>query len=60
MEAAGYQRTVHAGAQKCMVVVDWMGIPVAAEVMGMLVADTIVAPVALACGARGAPGVALE
>lgn len=43
-----------------MVVVDWMGIPAAAVVMGTLVADTIVALVALAYDARGAPGVALE
>ncbi len=51
MEAAGPQRTVHAGARKCMVAVDSMGI---------LVADTIVASVALACDAQGASGVALE
>jgi len=43
-----------------MVAVDSMGIPVAADMMGMLVADTIVASVALACDAQGASGVALE
>ncbi len=60
MEAAGPQQTVHAGARKCMVAVYSMGIPVAADMMGMLVADKIVASVALACDAQGVPGVALE
>jgi len=58
MEAAGPQRTVRVAARKCMDAVDSLGIPVAADMMGMLAADTIVAPVALACDAQGAPGVA--